>query len=344
MGHVAPPPTSQQPFFLGVSIPALSPPAPPLTPAALPGYDAQFDANRLRSATKGFGTDERTLIQVLTGLDAWQMELVSRVFEGNYGKPLKKTLEKELSGWLENGLVLLSLGPLQGDVHLLHRACSGAGTHEDLLNELLLSRTNQEIWLMKEAYQKTYGKDLVQVVRGELSMKTERLFMMALAGTRDESPMVNGQQVEQDVQQLYRAGEGRMGTDEIAICSILTQRSDAHLIALAQAYHAKHRHTLSQAIQREFSGHMRDALYLIARSHESPNSAVEFQAEMLESAMSGAGTKDERLIWRIVRGHWDRQRWNNVKMAYRGMYGKELSKRVKGETTGKYEDMLVAMC
>lgn len=272
------------------------------------------------------------------------MELVSRVFEGNYGKSLQKTLEKELSGWLENGLVLLSLGPLMGDVHLLHRACAGAGTHEDLLNELLLNRTNQEIWLMKEAYQRTYGKDLTQVVRGELSMKTERLFMMALAGTRDENPVVNGQMVEQDVQQLWRAGEGRMGTDEIAICSILTQRSDAHLIALAQSYHAKHRHTLSQAIQREFSGHMHDALYLIAKSHESPHAGVEFQAEMLESAMSGAGTKDERLIWRIVRGHWDRQRWESVKMAYRGMYGKELSRRVKGETTGKYETMLVAMC
>lgn len=48
------------------------------------------------------------------------------------------------------------------------------GTHEDLLSEVLLNRTNQEIFLLKEAYKRTYNKDLVQIVQGELSMKTER--------------------------------------------------------------------------------------------------------------------------------------------------------------------------
>ena len=75
---------------------------------------------------------------------------------------------------LEYTLVLLSLGPLLGDLHLLHRACKGAGTHEDILNEILLGRTNEEIWLLKEGYQRMYHQDLVAVVRGELSMQTER--------------------------------------------------------------------------------------------------------------------------------------------------------------------------
>ena len=75
---------------------------------------------------------------------------------------------------LEYTLVLLSMGPLGGDLHLIHRACQGAGTHEDLLTEVLLGRTNEEIWLLKEGYKRVYGKDLVAVVRGELSMKTER--------------------------------------------------------------------------------------------------------------------------------------------------------------------------
>lgn len=66
------------------------------------------------------------------------------------------------------------MGPLHGDLHLLNRACKGAGTHEDLLNEVLLGRSNEEMFLLKEGYRRVYGKDLVQVVRGELSMKTER--------------------------------------------------------------------------------------------------------------------------------------------------------------------------
>lgn len=35
---------------------------------------------------------------------------------------------------------------------------------------------------------------------------------MALSGSRDESPYVNQQLVQQDVEALYRAGTGKVGT------------------------------------------------------------------------------------------------------------------------------------
>ena len=35
---------------------------------------------------------------------------------------------------------------------------------------------------------------------------------MALAGTRDENPVVNQQLVNQDVEALYKAGAGQFGT------------------------------------------------------------------------------------------------------------------------------------
>ncbi|GHJ86183.1 hypothetical protein NliqN6_2585 [Naganishia liquefaciens] len=328
-------------YFLRTTIPP-PPPAQPVQAHTI-GYNPQPDIEKLRKATKGFGTDEKALIEVLTRVDPWQVDVLSKGFEGASGKSLRRVLEKETSGWLEYGLVLLSLGPLMGDLHLLNRACVGAGTHEDLLNELLLGRTNQEIHLLKEGYQRAYGKDLVSVVRGELSMKTERMFVMALAGTRDENPHVNHAAVQQDCQALHNAGSGRLGTDEITICGILLQRSDAHLTALAQAYQQRYRTPLSKAIQSEFSGHMRDGLYYIARGVETIQ-AIERDVELLYDAMAGMGTKDERLVYRVVRGHWCRPRWEDVKRAYKAKYGKSLSSAVKGETSGKYERMLVAMC
>lgn len=123
----APPPPQQQyggmqqggpapgmgggPRFLGALIPA---PPPALPTTQLQGYNPQFDADRIRKATKvsqspallrvfansqGFGTDENTLINTLTPLDAFQIDILARVFEQQTGKPLKKTLEKELSSW-----------------------------------------------------------------------------------------------------------------------------------------------------------------------------------------------------------------------------------------------------
>jgi hypothetical protein len=43
---------------------------------------------------------------------------------------------------------------------------------------------------------------------------------MALAGQRDETPYVNHQQVQQDVEALYRAGAGKIGTvGAVLICA-----------------------------------------------------------------------------------------------------------------------------
>ena len=45
----------------------------------------------------------------------------------------------------------------------------------------------------------------------------------------------------------------------------------------------------------EFSGHMQDGLYYIARAAEMDGRGVVRDTEVLESSMEGMGTKDERL-------------------------------------------------
>jgi hypothetical protein len=89
-------------------------------------------------------------------------------------------------------------------------------------------------------------------VRGDLSAKTERLFNMALAASRipDNAP-VDQAQVTADVDALYKAGPGKLGTDEIEICKILVNRSQPHLYALTSVYHQKHKQTLTKMINKE---------------------------------------------------------------------------------------------
>ena len=109
------------------------------------------------------------------------MEQIRKTFESTIGKSLVSVIEKETGGWFKFGLCGLVLGPLGFDVWLVHRACDGAGTHEDLLTEVLAGRSNEELEALKAEYQKTYHKNLVQVIQGELSHKTERMFNMILA-------------------------------------------------------------------------------------------------------------------------------------------------------------------
>lgn len=65
-------------------------------------------------------------------------------------------------------------------------------------------------------------------------------------------------------------------------------------------------------------------------------------AKLLEDAMAGLGTKDLLLVGRVIRFHWDRNMMANVKAAYQQRYGRSLAGRIKGETSGDYERMLLA--
>lgn len=271
------------------------------------------------------------------------MEQLRKAFEAQVGKPLLAVIEKETSGWFEYGLRGLILGPVGFDVWLVHRACAGAGTHEDLLTEILADRTNEEIETLKAEYTKVYHKNLTHVIQGELTFKTERMFNMMLAANRPpENAPVNPQQIEADIKALYNAGAGRAGTDEITFCGIILNRSDAQLRQIAGGYKHHHRRSLEAAIDSEFSGHMKHTLLYAVEGALDP---MKRDARLMAEAMEGAGTKDERLTYRIIRAYWKggRPYVDGVKSAYEHRYKTRLVKAVKSETSGDYERLLVAV-
>ena len=96
------------------------------------------------------------------------------------------------------------------------------GTKEDLLDEVLLGRTNADITAIKRHYQQMYKRSLESDLKSDLSGKTERLYDMVVAARRnEESAPINPQQIDQNVNDLYRATEGKTGTDELQVCAII---------------------------------------------------------------------------------------------------------------------------
>jgi annexin A7/11 len=200
---------------------------------------------------KGFGTDEKALINILANKDPYQVAMIRQVYHQHHKRNLETDVASEVSGHFEDGLLAILRGPLQQDVHLLHHAMSGLGTKESFLNDVLLARSNADMAAIKRAYQATYHRPLEDVIKGDLSMKTERHFSMVLAGNRaEDSAPVIPQQIDQDVVELYKATEGKVGTDELLVCSILSSRNDAQIRAIAHAYEAKFRRSLETVIKK----------------------------------------------------------------------------------------------
>lgn len=219
---------------------------------------------------------------------------------------------------------------------------AGLGTNDAMLTESIMGKTNAEIIAMKTIYPTRYKETLEAAVKGDLSMKTAKLFMMALAGTRmDDWVPVDPQAVARNVETLHSATMGRIGTDELAVCTLLTSSSDAYLRAIAAEYQRKYKLEVTKLLRREFSGHMHDAfLYIMDGALNKPLR----DAKLLEDSMKGLGTKDDLLISRLVRARWNRVHFDQVKAAYRATYGKDLHTRVKGETSGDYGKLMVALC
>jgi annexin A7/11 len=289
---------------------------------------------------KGFGTDEAALISILTRVDPIQMAALRTQYQQRFGRSLLTDIEKETSGYFEMGLIAIVRGPLEQDVTLLNRAMAGAGTKEVFLNDVLLGRSNADLNAIKNEYRRLYHKPLETVVRGELSLKTEKLFDMVLEARRaEESAPVVPQEIDRDVADLDRAMRG-IGADQITVSNIIAHRSDAQLRAIAQSFEQRHRRTLISTLKKEFSGHMEDAFVLmVGRAVDRPKA----DAELLHAAMKGAGTKDEQLVTRMVAFHWNRQHMQQVVAAYRHHFGKDLASVIRSETSGDYEKLMVAL-
>ena len=289
---------------------------------------------------KGFGTDEAALIQILSKPDPLYMALLRNTYSKRLGRDLEKDVASEVSGNLEKGLLALIRGPLMQDVYALNSALKGVGTDEALLNDVLVGRSNADMKAIKQAYQQTFYKSLESDVRSDLSLNTERLFVMILAATRvEESTPINQQAIEKDAKDIYGALSS-MGGDSMVVCGILANRSDAQLRAINQTYNAQYGTSLEKSLSSGFSGHMRDAL--LAMLQGATNQAMR-DAVLLEDCMRGAGTKDSLLIERVVRLHWNRPHMEQVKQAFKHLYGKELRARVASETGGNYEKLLLAV-
>ncbi|KAI0400552.1 hypothetical protein F4802DRAFT_601943 [Xylaria palmicola] len=322
---------------------AAGPPNPPSLgygPPQIIQWDANPDAQALRSAMKGFGTNEKALIHVLANKDPLQIEALKAAYSRMFNRSLEKDIKSETSSYFELGLVAIVSGPLLHDVQLLQSAMDGPGTKEKVLNDVLLGRSNADMHAIKSMYQRTFNRPLETDVKGDLSMKTERHFMIVLGACRaEDSAPVIPQAVDQDVMEIYRATESRMGTDEMLVCSILSTRNDNQIRAINHAYEQKFRRKLEDVIKGEFSGHMKEALLFQLR-----NAVDKYMhaATLLEDSMAGMGTKDQLLIARVVRCHWDRQALANIKGAYQQRYRKSLASRIRGETSGDYGRLMVA--
>ncbi|CAL8113160.1 unnamed protein product [Orchesella dallaii] len=303
-----------------------------------PSFNALEDAKALRAAMKGFGTDEAAIIAVLTKKAHFQRQEIITAFKNEFGRDLIKDLKSELGGKFEKLVLALMETPYDYLAHELESAMAGLGTNEDVLTEVLCTRSNQDIRLICEAYQNKFGNSLEDSIKDEVSGEYKRLLVMLLNGARDDTSGVNLEKAKEQAEKLYAAGEGCWGTDEETFVVLLAHESFQQLRIVFDEYRKVSGKTIEQAIKSEFSGDLLTAIETIVRCVLNRN---RYYAEKLEAAMKGFGTDDSTLIRIIVsRSEID---LGSIKKEYQDLYRKTLHDAVKKETGGDYKVALLAL-
>ncbi|KAG7322962.1 hypothetical protein KOW79_014308 [Hemibagrus wyckioides] len=303
------------------------------------GFNPAEDAAALKKAMKGFGTDEKVLINILTQRSSAQRQQICKAYKDATGKALVDAIKGDTKGNFEDILVALVTPPGHFDMQEVKKAIKGAGTTESTLIEILASRSNQQIKALSDAYVQATGKALTYDLKSEVGGDFGKALITLAEGKRDESKNVDAAKASADAKALYSAGEKRLGTDEGKFIEILCQRSVPQLRQTLVEYKNLSGKTLQQSIEREMNGDLEKLLVAVVKCVKS---VPAYMAEHLHKSMKGAGT-NEAMLTRIMvsRSEIDLM---DIKAEYKKMYSRSLYSDIKSDTTGDYEKTLLGIC
>ena len=299
----------------------------------------EADAQALRDAMKGFGTDEAALIKIVANRTNQQRMAIKEAYKTAFGRDLISDLKSELRGKLEDAMVALFTEPIEYDCDSLKNAMKGVGTDEDSLIEIITSRPNWMLKKIKEKYKEKYKKDLESAIKSETSGDLERLLVSILQCKRSENNNPNVNECAAQAKELFDAGEAKWGTDSAVFNKIFTGCSPAEIACIAREYHKISGHTILDGINKEFSGNTKKALRSIVYATISPS---EYFATRVKDAIKGFGTNDHLLIRVLVTR--DEIDMPQIQQYYKQLYGKDMIEDIKKDIGGDYRTLMIELC
>ena len=297
------------------------------------------DAADLRKAMKGMGTDEAAIIKIVANRTQKQRVQIKDSYSKQFNRDLIKDLKSELNGKLEDAIINLFKDSIEYDVDQLKKAMKGAGTDEDTLIEIIATRPNNYLQQLHKKYREIYNKELISDIHNELSGELRDLMTSLLQGARDNESKFDEKTCIEKAEKLYKAGEGKIGTNEKVFYDILIKSSPNEIIGINNEYCKLSKKNLIQAIDSEFSGKVKKLLKTAVYGIVNPS---EYFATRVREAVKGLGTND-KLLMRILISR-DEIDMPQIKEAYKRLYDRDLVNDVKNDLSGDYKKLMVELC
>ena len=297
------------------------------------------DLENLKKAMEGFGTDEDTLIKIIANRTTSQRLKIKEEWKKKYGTDLIEELKKELHGKFEEASVALFSEPIDYDCDSLRGAMGGLGTSEDTLIEIISSRPQEVLKQIKERYQQKFNRDLIEDIKKETHGTLQNVLTTLLQCKRSTNKNPNSKEISKFAQEIYDAGEAKIGHDSSIFNKYLTTLSPIELVCLNQEYNFIAKHTILDAIDKEFVGNSKKAFRALVYATLLPS---EYFATRVNEAVKGIGTKDH-LLMRVLISR-DEIDMPKIKECYKKLYGKSMLEAIKDDISGNYRKLMLELC
>ena len=256
-------------------------------------------------------------------------------YKNKFGHDLLEDIEKYMRNDFKTALLALYKEPAEYDADLLYNAMKGIGSDKDVITEILCFRDFDRITKIKEKFKEKYNKDLVSEIKSETSGDYRKAVMNLLENERSQNTSPDLESCKKIAEELYHAGEKKLGTDESVFIKYFTSLSADELALVGKEYHKNYKKNIVEVINNEFSGNEQNLLKNILYGLISPS---EYFARKINDSVEGIGTADNQLIRCIVTRYENDMKL--IKRYFKQIFKKDMIQRIKEDTSGEYQKLL----
>ncbi|VDL61259.1 unnamed protein product [Hymenolepis diminuta] len=219
-----------------------------------------FDAEELREAVEGIGTDEDCLIEIICCRTNEQILKIKEAYRKIYNRDLEKDVRDDTSGHFQRLLVALLQGnrdecptfdrkkAKQDAEELLAAGEKKMGTDESKFNEILISRSNAHLRAVFQEYEKLSKKSIEEALKSEMSGDILRAFLSVVRSVQNKPNFF--------AKTLHRSMKG-LGTDDESLIRVVVSRCEIDMVQIKDAFKAEYKQTLGEFIKDDTSGDYR---------------------------------------------------------------------------------------
>jgi hypothetical protein len=231
-------------------------------------HPIEYDCYSLRSAMKGIGTDEDTLIEIIATRPGFMIkQIIEKYPEITEGRNLVDDVKNETSGSFRRLLISLLQGERSDNIDPNIEECEKTakelyeagekkwGTDDSAFNKIFALKSPMEIACISRAYHKLTGHTILQAINNEFSGDIKKLLTAIVYAVISPSEFF--------ATKVNKAIKG-LGTNDKLLIRIIVSRNEIDLNYIKKYYKQLFKKDMIEDIKAETSGEYRKLLIKLA--------------------------------------------------------------------------------